>query len=216
MTIRKRGGSILFTAVAAAGLIGLCAAPALAATTLSVSVSGGGSITAVASKTVLSDNGINVTCTTKGKTDASLASGTIGNGSHKGASPVQVGTSTKLSFGNCSGLLGAVKTKVESLPYKISADSKTSKGDTDAIISGVKVAVSMTSCSFMVTGSAPGYYNNANHTLNMTSKLPTKALSSAALTISGVSGCSGVVKNGQHPTYVSTYKVSRKVVITSS
>ena len=217
MRLMKRASSgVLVSVVAAATVAAMSAAPAMASTTLTAKVSGGGSITATASKTVLSDNGVSVTCTTKGSTAASKATGSIPNGTHKGASPVKVGTSTKLSFGNCSGPLGAVKTKVEALPYSINVDSKTtSKGDTDGIISGVKVAVSMTGCSFTVTGSSPGFYSNSKHTLNMTttSKLPTKPLNSAALTVSGVNGCAGLVKDGDHPTYVSTYTVSRKATI---
>jgi hypothetical protein len=217
MAITRRVSGVLATAAAVAAVVGLSATPAMASTTLTAKVSGGGSITAVASKTVLSNGSgakkVSVTCTTKKKTDASKATGSISNGTHKGAEPL-VGKTTKLSFGNCTGPVGAVKTKVEALSYKISVDSKTTKkGDTDGIIGPVKVHVSMTGCSFNVTGTAPGFYDNANHTLHVTPFLPTKALKKAQLTISGVSGCFGLVSNGNHPSYVSTYTVSRKVVI---
>jgi hypothetical protein len=219
MTIMKRVSTVLVTAGAAAAVIGMSAAPAFAATTLTAKVSNGGAITATASKTVLSDSGINVTCTSSGSAKASKASGTIASATHKGASPLKVGTASKLSFSNCVGPLGKVTTKVEGTPYSISVDSKTTtKGQTDGIISGVKVAVTMTGCSFTVTGSSPGFYTNSNHTLTMTttSKLPTKPLNSAQLTVSNVSGCAGIVKNGSHPTYVSTYSVSRKITIKST
>lgn len=218
MAITRRVGGMLATAAAVVAVVGLSATPAMASTTLTATVKGGGSITAVASKTVLSNGSgakkVSVTCTTKKKTDASKARGSIGNGKHKGASPLAVGTTTALSFGNCSGPLGKVTTKVETKKFKISVDSKTTrKGDTDGIVGSVKVHVSMIGCSFTVTGTAPGYYDNANHTLHVTASLPTKALNKAQLTISGVSGCLGLVKNGQHPSYTSTYKVSRKITI---
>lgn len=218
MAITRRVGGMLATAAAVVAVVGLSATPAMASTTLTATVKGGGSITAVASKTVLSNGSgakkVSVTCTTKGKTDASKARGSIGSGKHKGASPLAVGTTTGLSFGNCSGPLGKVTAKVETKKFKISVDSKTTrKGDTDGIVGSVTVKVSMTGCSFTVKGTAPGYYDNANHTLHVTASLPTKALNKAQLTISGVSGCFGLVKNGQHPSYTSTYKVSRKITV---
>jgi hypothetical protein len=200
-----------------ATVVGLGAASALAATPLTVKVSGGGSYVAKAAKTVLTDGHVSVTCSAKGSTAGSQASGTIASGTHKGASPVDIGPASKLAFNNCTGPLGKVSTKIESLPYKVNVDSTTnSKGNTDGLISGVKVAVKMIGCAFTVTGSAPGYYSNSKHTLNMTPKLPTKAGTSAKLTVSGVNGCAGLVKNGDHPTYVSTYTLSRKVTIKSS
>ncbi len=219
MTIRKRAGSVLFSAAAAAAVVGLSAGSALAATTLTVKVSGGGSYNASATKTVLSDNGVSVTCTSTHSKKASTASGKIASGTHKHAAPVSVGTAAKLAFNNCSGPLGKVTTKTEKTPYTVSVDSKTnSKGQTDGIISGIKVAVSMTGCSFTVAGTTAGYYTNSKHTLTMTtkSKLPVKPLKSAQLTVSGVNGCAGLVKNGDHPTYVSTYSLSRKITIKSS
>jgi hypothetical protein len=217
MTIRKRTGSLLVTAATAAAVIGLCAAPALASPSASpkftVKVSGGGKFTANSSKTVLSNNGVSVTCTNKGKKAASTAAGSIANvpKPKPKPAPVQVGTSTKLSFNNCNGPLGPVSTKIMALPYKISVDSKTNgKGQTDGIIAGVKVKVSMTACSFTVTGSAPGYYTNKTHTLTVTPKLPVKAATKAQLTIANVVGCAGVVKNGQHPSFVGTYPLGKK------
>jgi len=211
MTMRKRAGSFLLTAAAAAALMGLSVAPALASTHLTVKVSGGGSYTAKAGKTVLTDHGVSVTCT------SSKASGKISNGTHRGTAPVKVGTAAKLSFSACSGPLGAVTTVIHSTPYAVKVDSKTNrKGQTDGIITGVNVSVSMTGCSFTVTGSATGFYSNRTHTLNMTPKLPVRPLKKAQLTVSGVVGCATLVKNGDHPTYVATYKISRRTTIKSS
>ncbi len=217
MSTGKRTLVALSAATAVAAVVGLSAVPALASTPLTVKVSGGGSYTAKTAKTVLSDHGINVTCSTRGKTQASTASGKIPNGTHKGKAPVQVGTATKLAFGNCTGPLGRVTTTIEKTPYLVSVDSKTTrKGQTDGFISGVKVKVKMAACSFMVTGSAPGFYLNSKHTLNMTSKLPAKPTTKAKLTVSGVSGCGGIVSNGDHPGFTGTFTLSRKGTIKSS
>lgn len=211
MTLMKRASQVLFTVAATGAVVGMAAGTALAGTTLTVKVTGGGSFTASSTKTVLTDNGVSVTCT------GSSGSGTIASKTDKGTSPVKVGTITKLSFSNCSGPLGKVTTKVMGLPYTMSVDSKTtSKGSSDGIIGGAKVAVSMTGCSFMVTGSTPGFYTNSSHKLSVTAKLPTKGTTSAKLTVSNVSGCAGLVKDNDHPSYTSTYTVSRKVVIKSS
>ena len=177
MAIRKRVGRVLFTAAAAAAVVGLTVGPALATTThLTVKVKGGGSYTATAKTTVLTDNGVSVTCKTMGKTPSSKASGKISSGTYRGSAPLKVGTATKLAFNNCTGPLGAVTTTISGTPYLVKANSTTnSKGDTDALITGTNVHVSMTGCSFNVTGSSPGYFSNKKHTLNMTSKLPVEA-----------------------------------------
>ena len=213
MGIRKHAGGALIVVAAAAAAIGLGATTALATSaSLTVKVTGGGSYTATSSNTTLSDNGVSVTCT------SSTASGTIPTKTYSNATtPVTVGTSAKLSFSGCTGPLGAVTVKVNSLPYKVQADSKTnSKGQTDGMVAGANTSVSMTGCSFSVTGSAPGFYTNSNHTLSLTSTLPTKPLNSAKLTVSNVNGCAGLVNNGDHPSYTGSYKVSKAIKITAS
>ena len=90
-------------------------------------------------------------------------------------------------------------------------------GKTDAVISNVQVTVSQTGCSLKVTGTAPGYYNNSKHELVMTPSLPVKVSKKPQLTIGDVSGCAGLISNGDHPTYSATYKVSlKKLKISSS
>lgn len=227
MTIRKRTGRLLLASTATtAAVVGLCAASALASTPLSttrltVKVSNGGKFTAKSAKTVLTDKvggvTVRVTCTTKGTTPASSASGNIPSGTHTGTSPVKVGTASNLKFNNCTGPLGAVHTRVMREPYTVKVDSKTNgKGQTDGFISGVKVHVTMTACSFNVTGSAPGFYTNGKHTLTMTSSLPVKPTTKAQLTVSSVSGCAGIVHNGDHPGFNGTFTLSRKGKIHSS
>jgi len=217
MALMKRATNLLFVAATAGAVVGLSAAPAMAATNLTVKVSSGGTYTATSAKTVLSDNGVNVTCTTHNSTPGSKASGKVATATHTGASPVAIGTVTALAFNNCSGPLGAVHTTIQALPYKLKVDSTTnSNGQTDGIVTGAKVKVSMTGCSFTVTGSAPAFYTNSTHKLTVTNKLPIKPLNSAKLTVSGVSGCAGLVTNGDHPKYTSTYTVSRHFTIKST
>jgi hypothetical protein len=221
MTIAKRAGGLLLAAATAASLIGLAASPAMASTPkLTVKVSGGGSFTATAKTSVLTDGKVSVTCTSTKKAAASDGTGVIKSGTDKGSAPVKVGTTAKLAFNNCTSIAGPVDTKIESLPYSVNVDSATtSKGDTDGIISGVKATVDVPSvgCKFTVSGSAPGYYANGTHTLNVTSKLPTKALVKAELTVSGVnSSCLGLVHDGDHPTFTATYSLNRKATIKST
>jgi hypothetical protein len=219
MTIRKRVGSVLFTAAAAAAVVGMSVGPALASTTLSVKVSHGGKYTASAPTTNLADGPITVTCSTVGKVPSSKGTGKLSNGTHRGKAPLSLGKVKGLSFNNCTSLGAGVTTKVVKEPT-LNVDSKTSrKGDTDAIITGVDVNVSTTGCSFTVTGDAPGYYSNSTHTLYMTpKKLPEKALTKGGLTISNVStgDCGGAVTDGQHPTYLASYKINLKTKISSS
>jgi hypothetical protein len=208
--MRNGLGRMLFTGAAAALAIGFGASSALATTaTLTVKVTNGGTYTASSSSTVLTDNGVSVTCT------GSKASGSIPTKTYTAATtPVKVGTSATLSFTGCTGPLGAVTVKVNKLPYSVKVDSKTNgSGQTDGMVTGVNTSVSMTGCSFTVTGSAPGFYTNGTHKLSLTPKLPVTPLNSAKLTISNVSGCGGLVNNNDHPTYKSTYTVSRAIKI---
>jgi hypothetical protein len=217
MTLIKRASNLLLVAATAGAVVGLSAAPAMAATTLTVKVSNGGTYTATASKTVLKNGTVSVTCTTSGTTPASKGTGTVATGTHTGTSPVTVGTVKTLSFNHCTGPLGAVHTTISALPYKIKVDSKTnSSGQTDGIITGAKVHVSMTGCTFDVTGSAPGFYTNSTHKLTITKTLPITPLNTAKLTVSNVVGCAGLVNNGDHPSYTSTYTVSRHFTIKST
>jgi hypothetical protein len=211
--MRRSIGRILVPAAAAAMAVAFGASSAMATTaTLNVKVTGGGSYTASSSSTVLTDNGVSVTCT------GSKAGGSIPTKTYTAkTSPVKVGTSSSLSFTGCTGPLGAVTVTVNALPYSVKVDSKTtSAGQTDGMITGVNTSVSMTGCSFNVTGSAPGFYTNSSHVLALTPTLPTKPINSAKLTVANVSGCAGLVNNGDHPTYKANYTVSRAVVITAS
>jgi hypothetical protein len=223
MRILKRAGSGLFVVAASAFAIGLGATTALAATTLHVTVTGGGTYTATSNKTVLTDKGISATCSSTTTAKASTSSGTISSATHTGTSPVKVGTAATLKFNNCTSPFGPVKVAVHNLPYSVKVDSVTnSSGQTDGMITGINNTVSVGNpvvCTFTVTGSAPGVYSNSKHTLTLepTSKLPIKPLNTARLTISNPSaGCAaGGISSGDHPTFTATFTVSRAIVIKS-
>ena len=227
MTMRTRAGSVLFTAAAAAAVVGLSVGPALASTTLTVRVSHGGSYTGTANKTTLTDptkaaGNQSVTCVTThhGRSPSSKASGRLSTGTYHGKAnqAVALGAVKSLVFNNCSGPLGNVTNTVVGKP-ELNADSKTnSKGETAAIITKIKVNVAMSGCSFVVTGSAAGYYTNKTHTLTMTPKLPRglKALAKAQLTIGSITGNCVVISSGDHPTFSASYVINlRKLSINS-
>ncbi len=220
MTLIKRASNLLLLAATAGAVVGLSAAPAMAATTLKVKVTNGGSYTATSSKTVFTDKTVSVTCSTVGSTPASKGTGKVPTATTTATSPVKIGTVATLAFNNCtSPLTGKVTTTTKALPYSLKIDSKTnSTGQTDGIITGVDANVKTTGCSFTVKGSSPGFYTNSTHklTLTTTSKLPIKPLNSARLTVSNVVGCAGLVVNGDHPTFKATYTVSRAIVIKST
>jgi hypothetical protein len=216
MGIRKRAGSAVFTVAAAALAVGIGATTALAATTLTVKVTHGGTYKATAPATVLKDNGVSVTCSSSSTTKASTATGSIPTATTTGTSPVKIGTVATLNFKNCTGPLGPVTIKVNNLPYSVKVDSTTnSAGQTDVMITGINTSVFMKGCSFTVTGRAPGFYANSTHKLALTPKLPLTPLNKARLTISNVVGCAGVIMNGDHPTYKATYTVNRAIKISS-
>jgi len=204
MTMRKGVNRALLAATAAVLAVGFGVSTALAAAGLTVKVSGGGNVTAVSSKIVLADNGATVTCT------SSKMSGSIPNRTTKGSSPVRIGSFRTLSFSGCTGPLGPVTINGR-LPFGLSVDSRTVNGKTDVIF-GFSASLSMTGCSFAVTGSAPGYFTNSTHILTLTSKLPIPPLEKAQLTIGSVNGCTGLVNNGDHPTYTVKYKFAHLVI----
>jgi hypothetical protein len=207
--MRKATASALLTTAAAAIAIGVTASPALADTTVTITnPNADGSYSASSSNTVLSDNGVNVTCS------GSNASGTINSASGV-TIPAAAGTADALSFSGCSGPLGTVNTSVTALPYTITlADWDSTNNRATGYIGNVNVRVSMPLCSFTVTGNAPGYYDNATNSLVMdpTIALPTGV---SGLAVSAVSGCAGLVHNGDQPTYRSSYSVTPAITVTS-
>jgi hypothetical protein len=216
MRMGKRAGIAVFTIAGAALTIGVGASAALAATTLTVKVTHGGTYKATAPAAVLKDNGVSLTCSSRSAAKASTATGSIRTGTHTGPSPVRIGTAATLTFKHCTSGHEPVTITVNHLPYSVKADSKTNKaGQTDVMVTGINASVSMKGCSFTVTGAAPGFYANNTHKLALQPTLPITALNRARLTISSVVGCAGQIMNGDHPAFKASYTANRAIKISS-
>jgi hypothetical protein len=190
---------------------------AYASTSLTVKVGSGGSYTAKTARVILTIKGVSWECSTSRSTPASHITGTIPSGTHKGRSPVKVGAIETLAFHSCYGYLGATSVKADNLEYALRVDSLTnSQGQTDLIVSGIDLSLSMTGCKFNVSGSAAAYYVNGTQSLELTPSPPITPLDRAGLVISDVSGCAELPSNGDHMTITSAYPLSIPVKINST
>jgi hypothetical protein len=207
----KRIGSGLAAGAAAALLIGASALPAVAAAP-TWSVKPGGAATAKAGKTVLKDTktGTVLTCT------SSSAKITIKKG-HKlaGAGLAKI---TSIGFTNCTGPLGITFTvKSSALPWKLNAVSYNKKtGTTTGTITGIHSTLSGPGCSAVVDGTAAGKDNGSVKVtyVNKTHKL-TVLPKGDNLHIYKVSGCFGLINNGDPSSFTAVDAVSPGQTITS-
>jgi hypothetical protein len=210
MAILKRTYGILFAGVATAAVIGMSAAPALAATTWTVSP--GGAITGKSGTTTLKDTSTGSTL----KCKSSATSATLKSGS--GLSGTAIGSITAVSFTTCTGPLSLTFTvKTNALPWKLNATSyNSSKGVTTGTITGIDATLTGPSCSATVDGTGAGKDNGmvkATYT-NSTGKL--KVLTTGGnLHIYKVVGCAGLIASGDALTFSGTYTASPKQTITS-
>src|SRR5690348_2261429 len=123
--IHKRAGSVLVMGAALAGVLGLSAGSAIAATNANIAatwtVKPGGAITAKAGTTTLKDtkSGTVLTCaSSSGKGTAKKGSGLSGTG---------IASITALTFSNCKGPLGlAFTVHTTHFPWHLNAKSFTS------------------------------------------------------------------------------------------
>jgi hypothetical protein len=196
--MRRKIAAVLVAGAAMAAGIAVGVAPAVAAPSATFTVTPGGAYSASTSSVTFKDGAVTMTCS------GSTASGTLESGS--GLAGAAIGSISALSYTGCTGPLGTVTVTPGGFNYAINATSYAS-GVTQGNISGVSVKVSMIGCSFNVTGSAPCNFSNSNSSLNLTA--------GAGLSVSGVSGCLGLVKNGDSPTYVASYATTPGQTITS-
>jgi hypothetical protein len=211
MAILKRTCGILFAGAATAAMIGLSAAPAFAATTWTVSP--GGAITAKSGTTTLKDTttGNSLTC------KSSSTSATLKKGS--GLSGTALGSITKATFSTCTGPLELSFTVTTShLPWKLNAVSyDATTGVTTGTITGIHAALSGPSCSAVVDGTGAAKDNGmvkGTYT-NSTGKLKVLA-TGGNLHVYDVSGCAGLIADGNATEFTATYTVSPKQTITGS
>lgn len=209
MSRRERVMRLLLIGLGAAIASVVTATPVLAATQTSVTVTGGGTFAASSKTTILKDRNVAVTCVTSGATPSSRMTSLIATQSTTGGAAVRVGTASGFAFNNCSSPLGAVTSSPVREPYVVKVDSATGTGakagETDVTLTGVDVNVSMTGCAFTVTGAFHGYWDDVNHELVMKAPLPVVPRALSLLTVSNVSGCLGLVANGDHPSVSATY-----------
>jgi len=211
MAILKRTYGILFAGAATAAVIGLSAAPAFAATTWTVSP--GGAITAKSGKTTLTDTTTDTVLTCK----SSSTSATLKSGS--GLKGAGLGSITAVTFKTCTGPLSLTFTvTTNALPWKLNAKSYNSTtGVTTGTITGIDATLSGADCSATVDGTAAGADNGevkATYT-NSTGKLKVKT-TGGNLHIYDVSGCAGLIADGDATTFSATYTVSPIQTITGS
>jgi len=199
---------VLFTDVAAAAAVGVSTGVALAVA-ITFSIHPGGAITAAAGKTTLKDTntGSVLTCT------SSSSSGTLKSGS--GIAGTNIGSITKLSFSNCTGPLSLTFTvHTTHFPWHLNAVSFSS-GVTTGTITGIHATLSGPSCSAVVDGTG-ATANNGKVTAkysNSTGKLTTTGAGN--LHIYNVSGCAGLIGNGDGSSFKGSYTISPKQTITS-
>ncbi|QMU71056.1 hypothetical protein [Streptacidiphilus sp. P02-A3a] len=198
------------TAVAAAAfaaVVGFGTTQASAATTWTVS--GGTSFKATATSPTLKDTSTSATlnCT------SSAAAGTAVNGS--GLSGTGLASITSVSWVSCTGPLGITFTVTpKNLPWSLNATSyNSSTGTTTGTLSGVEASISGTLCSASFAGTSAttpatlnATYVNSTHTLS---------ISGGNLHAWGVSGCLGLINNGDAATYTAAYVVTPALTITS-
>lgn len=133
---------------------------------------------------------------------------TCSGGSFTGAATNGTGLSgtglvslTAFSLGTCTST-PPIGLSVTALPYSIDATSYDSfTQTTSGVMNGVWINASSPFCSFRVTGRAGVRFSNLADALEIS---PT----GSALTVTNVSGCLGIVSNGNIATIAATYAVT--------
>lgn len=221
--MRKRVTNILVTGGAALAATAFGATAAFgAATSITVTnPNSDGAYTATTNSTTLTDKntGVGFTCQSANGENASDASGTIGSGTYSIPHTFPDAIAS-LDFNNCNGPLGPVTATPQDLPYALTVveEDASNPDHWNGYIGPVDVEVSMTNCSFTVTGDAPGYYDNSDHTLHVTKNPADEiVLPDGPLTISKVDNCTiagtPLVSDGDTGTYEGVYTVDPAITI---
>jgi hypothetical protein len=180
---------------------------ALAQTTINVTVTGGGTFTGHTSPATFAVPGVTFTCS------ASTASVTINNQTISGPAPLAIGTAVNFAFTGCTGPLGATTLTPTPTTYQVAANSTTNPGGvTDLTVGTFHIAFAMTGCTFTVSGTAPGSYNNNTHVMGMGPIPPSPPVKVVKLKISKVSGCAGLVTDGQVVKFTAPYTLKKSAL----
>ena len=115
---------------------------------------------------------------------------------------------TGTTWTNCTGPFGMVlvPNQPSGSVWALNGVSYAS-GVTTGYLNNITVNVTSNpvgTCAFTVTGSVDGTYNNSTHIL----KVSTTAGTGHVLTISGVSGCFGLMANGDAASFNASYNVA--------
>lgn len=198
--MRRRVISLLAVVAAASAAFALAVAPASAAPA-TWTVQPGGAFTGSAGRTVLTNanTGAQLTCV------SSTATGTAKSGSgHAGAG---LGSITRTTFTSCSGPLGITFTVQHNGVWSLNAVSyNATTGVTTGTITNVSANIRGSTCSALVTGSVDVTYTNGTGVL--------RVLPNNTLTVSNVSLCFGLMRNGDRARFDGSYVVSPRQTIT--
>jgi hypothetical protein len=207
--ILKSLGRALVLSAAAASVVGLAAAPALAATTWTVKP--GGAVTAKAGKTTVNDvtAGLSVTCT------SSTAKGTLKSGS--GLAGKALGTFSSLAFAGCttSGVSISVTIKAK-MPLNGVSYNKTTKVASMTItgIHGKLSISSPVSCSAVINGTS-ATANNGTVKATFTNKTNTLKVLTTGSNLHLYNDTCPVTASGDAVNFTGSYKFMPKQTITS-
>jgi hypothetical protein len=208
ITMRKRFTAVLLSSSAAALALGLGSTTALASSIAATwSVSPGGSVSAAGSGQVKDAN-----TGTVAKCKSIKMAGTAKHG--HGLSGAGIATIKSGSFTGCTIATISVKVATHGLPWKLNAVSY-KNGVTHGTITGIELKATAPGCSATLDGTKAGAtngkvgatYTNSTGVLKL---LPTGNLHSWA-----VSGCFGLVKNGDSEHASGSLKMSPKQKVTS-
>lgn len=208
----RRKAALVGIAAGAIVAIAVPAAFAAAGTTYTIkagsSTSGTKSYTGTTNKISFKDktSGLNLGCTGGG------AKGSVTLGKKVAAS--KAGKISSTTWKNCTGPLNTVLVPTQKGTWYINGTGKTSSGKTPVDVSNVKAIVkqkgSASNCTFTVTGTADGKYNNSSNSLAL-------APGSHKLKVSNVvGGCYGLINNGDVVQFTATYKLDGSITITSN
>lgn len=197
---------VLVTGAAAAAALALSATTAFASSaTTKFTVSPGGKYTASAGKTILKDNKSKTVLTCK----SASAKGTLKKG--KGLAGAKIGSITSSAFNKCTGPLSLTFKVKQGGTWELNVTKYNRKtGVATGNISNVKATLSGTGCSATVTGATDATYTNKTGIL----AVKAVAKSGHTLKISKVSGCAGLISNGDTSDFTGSYKISPKQKIT--
>jgi hypothetical protein len=206
----KNTRNIVITGVVTAAVSGLGVGLAFAAGTWTVSP--GGAATAQSSKMIVKDTltGTTITC------GASRDSGTIKSG--RGLPGTDIGQASPPPNFNCAGPLGLTFAGTFShLPYLINFVSyNAATGVTTGTLTGIHATFSGAGCSFVEDGTGgtanngrmKGTYANGSSQAKIT-------VSGGNLHVYNVSGCAGLITNGDPLTVSGSYTISPHQTVTS-